>query len=88
MSRLASGAAVDRHESSRQRHTSVINLLDTTKDRREEEEDSRSVSATTGDYSKEGEVDEQDDEYYYDEEYEDGLSGDHELELPRGKEVT
>ncbi|XP_030595279.1 heparin-binding EGF-like growth factor a isoform X1 [Archocentrus centrarchus] len=84
MSRLASGAAVDRYESNRQRHTSVINLLDTTRDRRaEEEEESRSVSATTGDYSKEGEVEEHDDEYYYDEEYEDGMSGDHEVELPR-----
>uniref|UniRef100_A0A3B5A5E4 Proheparin-binding EGF-like growth factor n=1 Tax=Stegastes partitus TaxID=144197 RepID=A0A3B5A5E4_9TELE len=80
VSRLASGAAVDRYESDRQRHTSVINLLDTTKDRRAEEEDA-SRSATTVQHSEEDE--EYDDEYYYEDEYEDGMSGDYDLELPR-----
>uniref|UniRef100_A0A8D3E5Y6 Proheparin-binding EGF-like growth factor n=1 Tax=Scophthalmus maximus TaxID=52904 RepID=A0A8D3E5Y6_SCOMX len=56
-SRLASGAAVDRYESDRKRHTAVISFVDTTKDRRAEEEGR--------------------------DEYEDGLSGDYEMELPR-----
>ncbi|XP_031601085.1 heparin-binding EGF-like growth factor a isoform X2 [Oreochromis aureus] len=82
MSRLASGAAVDRYDSNKQRHTSVISLLDTTRDRRAEEEN-RGVRATTPDYSKDGEAEEYDDDYYYYEEYEDGTSGDYELQLPR-----
>lgn len=87
MSRLASGAAVDRYQSNKQQHTSVISLLDTTRDRRaeEEEEENRGVRATTADYSKDGEAEEYDDDYYYYEEYEDGTSGDYELQLPRGK---
>ncbi len=89
VSRLASGAAVDRYESDRQRHTAVINFLDTTKDRMVEEE-SRSAGATTVESSQEGEGEEEeeeeyDDEYYYVDEYEDGMSGDDELELPQGK---
>lgn len=83
VSRLASGAAVDRYESDRQRHTAVINL-DTTKNRRVEEE-SRSASATTAEYGQEGEEEEYED-YYYEDEYEDGLSGDY-VELPRSKGV-
>ncbi|XP_056239604.1 heparin-binding EGF-like growth factor a [Seriola aureovittata] len=82
VSRLASGAAVDRYESDRQRHTAVINFLDTTKDRRAEDE-SRSVDATTVEYGQEGEEEEYDDEYYYEDEYEDGMSGDYEMEQPR-----
>ncbi|CAI5651701.1 heparin-binding EGF-like growth factor a isoform X2 [Oreochromis niloticus] len=82
MSRLASGAAVDRYDSNKQRHTSVISLLDTTRDRRAEEEN-RGVRTTTADYSKDGEAEEYDDDYYYYEEYEDGTSGDYELQLPR-----
>uniref|UniRef100_A0A8D3CSH5 Proheparin-binding EGF-like growth factor n=1 Tax=Scophthalmus maximus TaxID=52904 RepID=A0A8D3CSH5_SCOMX len=31
---------------------------------------------------------EEEDEYYYEDEYEDGLSGDYEMELPRGKALT
>lgn len=85
MSRLASGAAVDRYQSNKQQHTSVISLLDTTRDRRAEEEENRGVRATTADYSKDGEAKEYDDDYYYYEEYEDGTSGDYELQLPRGK---
>ncbi|XP_034739094.1 heparin-binding EGF-like growth factor a isoform X2 [Etheostoma cragini] len=77
VSRPASGAAVGRYESDRQRHTTVINL-DTTKDRRVEEE-SRSVSATTTDNGQEGE---EYGDYYYEEEYEDGMSGDY-VERPR-----
>ncbi|XP_033949471.1 heparin-binding EGF-like growth factor a isoform X2 [Pseudochaenichthys georgianus] len=79
VSRGVSGAAVDRYESDRQRHTVVINL-DTTRGRRVEEE-SRSMSATTAEYGQQ--VDEEDYEDYYDEEeYEDGMSGDYD-ELPR-----
>lgn len=80
VSRPASGAAVDRYESDRQRHTAVINL-DTTRNKRVEEE-TRSVSATTvAEYGQEGEEEEYGD-YYYEDEYEDGMSGDYE-ELPR-----
>ncbi|GLD73227.1 proheparin-binding EGF-like growth factor isoform X1 [Lates japonicus] len=83
VSRLASGAAVDRYESDRQRHTAIINFMDTTKDRRAEDE-SRGVGATTVEYGQEGEEEEEyDDEYYYEDEYEDGMSGDYEMELPR-----
>ncbi|XP_070818027.1 heparin-binding EGF-like growth factor a [Chaetodon trifascialis] len=80
VSRMASGAAVDRYESDRQRHRAVFKLLDTTKDRGAEEE-SVSVGATTVEYGQEEEED-YDDEYYEDE-YEDGMSGDYELELPQ-----
>ncbi|CAN9514832.1 unnamed protein product [Ophioblennius macclurei] len=82
VSQLVSGAAVDRYESDRQRHTSVINLLDTTADRRAEEEN-RNVGATTAEYGQEEEDDDEDEYYYYDDNYEDGLSGDYEMELPR-----
>lgn len=79
VSRLASGAAVDRYESDRQRHTAVINFLGTTKDRRVEDE-SRSVGATTAKYVEEGE---EDYNYYEDEDYfEDDFSGDYE---PQGE---
>uniref|UniRef100_A0A7N8XZ98 Proheparin-binding EGF-like growth factor n=1 Tax=Mastacembelus armatus TaxID=205130 RepID=A0A7N8XZ98_9TELE len=61
VSRLASGAAVDRYENDRQRHTAVINFLGTTKDKREE-------------YG---------DEYYYEDEYQDDMSGDYEVEMPQ-----
>uniref|UniRef100_A0A4W6D2A9 Proheparin-binding EGF-like growth factor n=1 Tax=Lates calcarifer TaxID=8187 RepID=A0A4W6D2A9_LATCA len=84
VSRLASGAAVDRYESDRQRHTAVINFMDTTKDRKAEDE-STGVGATTVEYGQEGEEEEEeyDDEYYDEDEYEDGMSGDYEMELPR-----
>lgn len=86
MSRLACGAAVDRHESDRQRNRAVFKFLDTTKDRRAEDE-SDIVAATTVEYGQQGEEDEEEeyDEEYYEEEYDDGLSGDYEVELPRGK---
>ncbi|XP_026214421.1 heparin-binding EGF-like growth factor a [Anabas testudineus] len=78
VSRLASGAAVDRYESDRQRHTAVINFLGTTKDRRVEDE-SRSVGATTAKYVEEGE---EDYNYYEDEDYfEDDFSGDYEPQV-------
>lgn len=82
LSRLVCGAAVDRHENDRQRQRAVFKFLDTTEDRRPEEE-SRSVSATTVEYSQDGEDEEEYDDDYY-EDYEDGLSGDYEMELPRG----
>nr|XP_019936663.1 PREDICTED: proheparin-binding EGF-like growth factor [Paralichthys olivaceus] len=80
VSRPTSGAAVDRYESDRQRHTAVINFMDTTKDRRAEDE---SRSTTTMEYGQRGEEEEYDDEYYYGDEYEDGMSGDYDMELPR-----
>lgn len=88
VSRLASGAAVDRYESDRQRHTAVINFLGSTKDKSVEEE-SRSVAASTATYGG-GEEEKEEEEYdYYEEEdyYEDGdgLSGDNE---PRGEAVV
>ncbi|XP_056295939.1 heparin-binding EGF-like growth factor a isoform X2 [Pseudoliparis swirei] len=81
VTRLASGAAVDRYESDRQRHTAVFNL-DTTRNQRveEEEEEEESLSATTAEYGRAG-VEEYGD-YYYEDEYEDGMSGDY-VELPR-----
>lgn len=86
VSRLASGAAVDRYESDRHRTTAVINFLDTTKDRIEDE--SRSAGATAVDNIQEEEdEDYDDDEYYYEEEeeYEDGMSGDYGMDLPQGE---
>lgn len=85
VSRLASGAAVGRYESDRQQHTAVINLLDTRNDRRTEEE-SRGVDVTTVEYGEEEE--EYDDEYYYGEEYDNGMSGDYELEVPQGRNLS
>lgn len=83
VSRLVSGAAVDRYDTERpQRHTAVINFVDTTKDRRMEDE---SRSATTVAYSQEGDEEEYDDDQYYDEEeYNYELSGDDRLDMPRG----
>lgn len=82
---MASGAAVDRYESDRQRHRAVFQFLDTTKDKRAEEESRTSITATTAEYSQEGEdEDEYYDEYYVDE-YDDGMSGDY--ELPQGTDV-
>lgn len=82
---MAWGAAVERHESDRQRHIAVFKFLDTTKDRRAEEE-SRSVDATTVQNGSDGEDEEYDDEYY-EEEYDDSMSGDYEIELPQGRAV-
>lgn len=88
VSRLASGAAVDRYDSDRQQHTSVINFRDTTKDRRIEEESQVGVGATTVESGQEGEEDDDDEYYYYEEDYEDGMSGDYDLEQPRGEDVS
>ncbi|XP_070693261.1 heparin-binding EGF-like growth factor a isoform X2 [Pempheris klunzingeri] len=75
VSRMASGAAVDRYDNNRLH----INFLDTTKDSKAEEE-SRSVAVTTSDYGQEDEEEEEyDGEYYYEDEYEDGMSGDFEM---------
>ncbi|XP_028315341.1 heparin-binding EGF-like growth factor a [Gouania willdenowi] len=80
VSRLASGAAVGRHESDGQL-TSVINLLSTAADRSTEVEENRN-SEKTEEY---GEKEKYDEEYYYDDDYEDeeSLSGDYDMELPR-----
>lgn len=60
--------------------------MDTTKDSKAEEE-SRSVAATTAEYGQEGEEDEEyDGDYYYEDEYEDGMSGD--FEMPAGKDES
>lgn len=83
---MVCGAAVDRHEDDRQRQRAVFKFVDTTKDRRQEEE-SRSVSATTVEYSQDGEDEEEYDDDYY-EEYNNGMSGDYEVELPRGTAET
>lgn len=80
---MVCGAAVDRHENDRQRHRAVFKFLDTAKDRRAEEE---SVGATTVEYSQDGKDEEEYDDDYY-EEYEDGMSGDYEMELPRGRDA-
>ncbi|XP_057705395.1 heparin-binding EGF-like growth factor a isoform X2 [Corythoichthys intestinalis] len=74
-SKLACGAAVDRYDSDRQRHTSVINFQDVSKDGRPAEE-------STVTPLEEDEDEEYDDEYYGDE-YEDSTSGDYEVEMPR-----
>ncbi|KAJ3588449.1 hypothetical protein NHX12_012042 [Muraenolepis orangiensis] len=73
-SRLASGAAVDRHDSERH-HTAVINLLDTRNDRIEEEDPG--VAWPTAEYDS---YDEQNYIYDYEDEEEDEQSGD--MELP------
>lgn len=83
VSRPASGAAVDRHENDRQRHTAVINFLGTTKDKRVADH-SRGVDATTVKYVEGGEEEGYD--YYEEEDYYDyGMSGDFE---PRGKAAS
>lgn len=84
MSRMVYGAAVDRHESDRQRHTAVFKLQDTTKDGRVEEDGGVVAAAPVVSLQQEEEEEDYHDEYS-DEEYEDGLSGDYEIELPRGK---
>lgn len=80
MSRLASGAAVVR-----ERHTSVFNFLNTTRDKRAEEERKGATTVQDGQGAKE---DEYDDEYYYDDEAEDEMSGDYDMDLPRGKAAS
>lgn len=84
MSRMACGAAVDRHENDRQRHTAVFKLQDTTTDRRAEEDGGVAAAAAVGSLQQGEEEDDYLDEYS-DEEYDDGLSGDYEIELPRGE---
>lgn len=84
MFRMACGAAVDRHESDRQRHTAVFKLQDTTKDRMAEEDGGVVAAVPVGSLQQEEEEEDYQDEYS-DEEYDDGLSGDYEIELPRGE---
>lgn len=78
VSRLASGAAVDRRENNK--HTTVFNLLDTTRSQKRVEEAER-TSTPTVTYSQEEE-----DEDYYDYELDDEMSGDYDTHMPRGKE--
>lgn len=78
---MVCGAAVDRHEDDRQRHRAVFKFVDTTKDKRAEEE-SRALIAATVEYGQEGEEEEYDYEYY-----EDGMSGDYETQFPQGMGV-
>lgn len=84
---MACGAAVDRHESDRQRNTAVFKLQDTTKEIRAEEDGGVAAAAALAQSPQQGEEEEGEDYHdeYSDEEYEDGLSGDYEIELPRGK---
>ncbi|KAM4621521.1 heparin-binding EGF-like growth factor a [Polymixia lowei] len=77
VSRLVSGAAVDRFDSEKQQQTAVINLLDTRNDRTTEE---AGVDRPAFDY---GEEDDDEEYEYYEDEEEDGMSGDYEVELPR-----
>ncbi|XP_054890734.1 heparin-binding EGF-like growth factor a [Poeciliopsis prolifica] len=83
VSRLASGAAVDRHEGDRQRHTSVFNLLDTTRDRRSEERTGATTVQRGPEGKEEEEEEEEDDGYYYDDESDYEMSGDYDMETPR-----
>ncbi|MED6267304.1 hypothetical protein CHARACLAT_010786 [Characodon lateralis] len=80
MSRMASGAAVDRIEGDRQRRTTVFNLLDTTRDRRVEEE---RTGPTTVQHGQQGKEEEYDDEYYYDDDADEEMSGDYDVDGPR-----
>ncbi|MEQ2242908.1 hypothetical protein ILYODFUR_001679 [Ilyodon furcidens] len=80
MSRMASGAAVDRIEGDRQRRTTVFNLLDTTRDRRVEEERTGPTTVQHGQQDKEEEYD---DEYYYDDDADEEMSGDYDVDGPR-----
>lgn len=83
---MACGAAVDRHESDRQRNTAVFKLQDTAKEIMAEE-DGGVAAAALAQSPQQGEEEEEEDYHdeYSDEEYDDGLSGDYEIELPRGK---
>lgn len=81
---MVCGAAVDRHENDRQKQRAVFKFLDTTKDRTPEEE---SRSATTVEYSQDGEDEEEYNDDYY-EEYEDGMSGDYGIDLPQSTAET
>lgn len=82
VSRLASGAAVDRYESERTQHTSVINLLGSRQERRIEDP---VVEERPGVDLENTEEDEDYYDYYEDEDddEEDNMSGDYEVELPR-----
>lgn len=79
VSRLASGANVDRLASTRPQHTSVINLRDPTIERRVEEDNTglEKHVATFGGEEEEEEY------YYYEDEDEVDLSGDFEVTVPR-----
>lgn len=87
MSRMACGAAVDRHESDRQRHTAVFKLQDATKVSGAEEDGGVAAAAAVVAAAPAGQEEEEEEDYhdeYSDEEYDDGLSGDYEIDLPIG----
>uniref|UniRef100_A0A4W5RPH8 Proheparin-binding EGF-like growth factor n=1 Tax=Hucho hucho TaxID=62062 RepID=A0A4W5RPH8_9TELE len=84
VSRLVSGAVVDRYENERPQHTAVINLLDVLSDRRMEGGMEKSNHGVEGPVLEEDGSEEEDEEYYdnYHEDDEDA-SGDYKVEFPR-----
>nr|XP_057919889.1 heparin-binding EGF-like growth factor a isoform X2 [Doryrhamphus excisus] len=79
-SRQAFGAAVDRYDNDRQQHTAVINFLDAGEAKRPEEE----LTGEATILEEEEDDEEYGDEYYYDgEDYDESISGDYEVEVPR-----
>uniref|UniRef100_A0A1A7WY06 Proheparin-binding EGF-like growth factor n=1 Tax=Iconisemion striatum TaxID=60296 RepID=A0A1A7WY06_9TELE len=80
VSRLVSGAAVDRHVTDRQQHMSVFNLLDTTRNQMRTEEGGEHTSMTAVKHNQDFEEDE--DEYYDDYESDDETSGNY-MDEPR-----
>ncbi|XP_070994217.1 proheparin-binding EGF-like growth factor [Oncorhynchus clarkii lewisi] len=84
VSRLVSGAVVDRYENERSQHTAVINLLDVLSDRRMEGGMEKSKHGVEGPVLEEDGSEEEDEEYYdYYHEDDDDASGDYGVELPR-----
>ncbi|XP_035619500.1 proheparin-binding EGF-like growth factor [Oncorhynchus keta] len=84
VSRLASGAVVDRYESERSQHTAVINLLDVLSDRRMEGGMEKRKHGVEGPVLEEDGSEEEEEEYYdYYHEDDEDASGDYGVELPR-----
>ncbi|XP_055744174.1 proheparin-binding EGF-like growth factor [Salvelinus fontinalis] len=84
VSRLVSGAVVDRYENERTQHTAVINLLDVLSDRRMEGAMEKSKHGVEGPVLEEDGSEEEDEEYYdYYHEDDEDASGDYGVELPR-----
>ncbi|XP_017282104.1 heparin-binding EGF-like growth factor a [Kryptolebias marmoratus] len=77
VSRVAHGAAVDRHDNDR--HTSVFDLLGTTRGQRKVVEEDKRTSMPTVNYSQE----EEEDEDYYDYELDGEMSGDYDTLMPK-----
>ncbi|XP_064829304.1 proheparin-binding EGF-like growth factor [Oncorhynchus masou masou] len=84
VSRLASGAVVDRYENERSQHTAVINLLEVLSDRRMEGGMEKSKHRVEGPVLEEDGSEEEEEEYYdYYHEDDEDASGDYGVELPR-----